>query len=114
MNDIDFVLASMRKTGDCISELESALGQRKETAHIAQMPARHSTTKRQRLRHRWRRLSWLFTDTEFNERRFSSQQVIGRLREKEAFLSEVTKQLRDLELSVDELTREAHKHAGIR
>jgi hypothetical protein len=59
-------------------------------------------------------LSWLFTDTEFNERRFSSQQVIGRLREKEAFLSEVTKQLRDLELSVDELTREAHKHAGIR
>ena len=108
MSEIDLVLDSMRKTGECVSELESALGQRQAEAHpVIRTPIRQ-LAKKQRLRRRWRRLSWLSTVSRQKETEYSYPQVIGRLREKEAFLSEVTKQLRELELSVDELSREIH------
>lgn len=111
MSEIDLVLDSMRKTGECVSELEDALGQRQTEAHRSAIsPKRMPTVKRQRLRHRWRRLSLLNTVRSQKETEYSYPQVIGRLREKEAFLSEVTKQLRELEVSVDELSREVRRH----
>lgn len=111
MSEIELVLDSMRKTGECVSELEDALGQRKTEARQHPVPVkRNHSTKRQRLRRRWGRLSWLNTIQSQKEPEYSHSQVIGRLREKEVFLSEVTKQLRELEASVDELTREVQRH----
>ncbi|MDX2776371.1 hypothetical protein PV379_03315 [Streptomyces caniscabiei] len=111
MSEIELVLDSMRKTGECVSELEDALGQRKTEARQESTPVKKNhSTKRQRLRRRWRRLSWLYTIRSRQEAEYSRSQVVGRLREKEAFLSEVTKQLRELEASVDELTREVRRH----
>lgn len=111
MSEIDLVLDSMRKTGDCVSELENALGQRQTEAHRTAAPSvKVPEARRQRLRHRWRQLSWFNTIQSQKETEYSYSQVIGRLREKEAFLSEVTKQLRELEASVDELSREVQRH----
>lgn len=111
MSEIELVLDSMRKTGECVSELEDALGQRQSKAHPAPTPTtRRHPAKKQRLRRRWRRLSWFNTINRQKETEYAYPQMIGRLREKEAFLSEVTKQLRELEVSVDELSREIRRH----
>lgn len=109
MSEIELVLDSMRKTGECVSELEDALGQRQKKAHPIPAP-RQRSAKSQRLRHRWGPLSWFNTIHRQKETEYTYSQVIGRLREKEAFLSEVTKQLRELEVSVDELSREIRRH----
>lgn len=103
MSEIELVLDGMRKTGQCVSELEDALGvqstfefpatpryQRRQ-AHIR---AHKPSLLRTVIKRLWR---------PSREPQFSPL-VIETLRENELFLEETRKQLYLLERSVDELT----------
>lgn len=107
MSEIELVLDGMRKTGECVSELEDALGVQSTfefpTAHRYQRQQTHPSVNKPSLLRIIAKQFW----PPPREPRFNPM-VIETLREKEQFLEETRKQLRLLELSVDELTDALH------
>jgi hypothetical protein len=109
MSEVELVLDSMRKTGDCVSELESALGKHPLSPRHIPSPRyihnQHPTQPKRRpdgflagLGMVWFRLH------QADPNPYTQATTLDRLREKEHFLQEAHKQLRQLERSVDSLT----------
>lgn len=103
MSEIELVLDGMRKTGQCVSELEDALGVQStfEFPAVPRYQRRQAYTEAHKpsvLRTIMKQLWPSSREPQF------SPLVIETLREKELFLEETRKQLYLLERSVDELT----------